>query len=180
MDKAPKIAKELLEFTKVLELDINSAIQKLNTAEDFQFYSRSYIRALASWIEGTLYCHKELFLLDKDFLSSLTVPEFCYFEEKQVQIKGNGNLSEKTLNIPTEHNLKIFFKVMPVKMGSEAISMSDSEGWHKVTEFYSYRKKMLHPKKTADLQPSIEQIRDFEIGREWLKIQFSKVRNSLK
>lgn len=180
MNKALKRAEELLEFTKVLELDISSAIQKLNTSEDFHFYSRSYVRALASWIEGTLYCHKELFLLDEDFLHSLTVPEFCYFEEKQVQIKNNGNLSSKTLNIPTEQNLKIFFKLIPRKMNSEVVNMSDDCGWTKVIDFYSYRKRMLHPKKTADLQPTIEQIKGFETGREWLKTQFSKIRKSLK
>jgi len=44
-----------------LEEDINLAIAKVNSSGDeFDFYARSYLRALATWIEGSLWLHKTI------------------------------------------------------------------------------------------------------------------------
>lgn len=46
---------ELATLFKVLHGDVKEAVNKLNSSpENRAFYERSYIRAFASWVEGTI------------------------------------------------------------------------------------------------------------------------------
>lgn len=162
-----------------LEEDINLAIAKVNSSEDeFDFYARSYLRALATWIEGSLWLHKTIVReVEFDWNNVLPIESQLYLAEYDWKIDSRGKPKRETKKIPTKQNLKSFFYVMGQLFENYEADLG-GEGWAAVLHFYDLRDRMMHPSGLASLVFSKPDIQRCDTGRLWLKDQFLEIRKN--
>lgn len=166
--------KNLFELMEVLNTDVNKAIEALNSGADFDFNSRTFLRAYASWVEGTLWMAKDLVKhLERQWYRELPLEFQLYIFDQDWSIKNSGIpfLLEKRLK--TKENLKALFRLAEHINPNFSIDFNSKE-WSDVNHFYELRDKMMHPKHVVSLEVDLADINRCESGRIWLYEQFSK------
>jgi hypothetical protein len=163
----------LIDLMCVLNKDVDKAIEMLNSGADFDFNSRTFLRAYASWVEGTLWMAKELVRhLEKQWHRDLPLEYQLYIFDQDWTIKGSGMPSLQEKRLKTKENLKALFRLAEYIDTSFSIDFTCKE-WSNVTHFYELRDRMMHPKQLASLKVSKDDIARCENGRLWLFKQFS-------
>ena len=171
-------ADELIEVAKVLQSDMKFAVQKLNDSTDsnFDFWARTYVKTLGSWIEGSLWAYK--FILANSHIPKVlgfSVEEQLFLQDKRISKAGN---IEK-IKTPIKQNLKLFMKLMS-KQASDNFQDFSGNGWQSLGQFFAIRDQLMHPKGLSNLKVSRNQIDEIEKGRIWLLQNFTEVQEVIK
>jgi len=171
----------LHELSKILASDVELAVQKVNEAssDEMQFYSRTYLRAYASWIEGSLFMHKKLIAkTERNWYLELPAASQLYLLEVDWKIANSGEPREFSKKIRTQQNLKAFFFVSQQIFAGYKTDF-ENHGWGCVKEFYKLRDSMMHPSDSTSFNPSVDQINSCDDGRQWLLGEFRRVRDCM-
>lgn len=182
-NSTPSSLDEISCVFKLTLSDVNTSISKLNSSseEEFDFYARTYIRALASWIESSLWMHKLIIQkADEKWYLQLPIEMQLYLLEYDWKIDSASSPSLTEKKIPTKQNLKAFFKVMQQMFsGYEGVNFG-TDGWKSVLDFYKLRDQMMHPSGVQGLTFTKQEIERCDDGRLWLNEQFLNVRTQIQ
>ena len=179
----PEADRENIEaLLAIIQSDIELAIQKLNLAPENErpFYSRSYLRAYASWVEGMLHMHKSLIANNnQSWHAELPIECQLYLFEADWYIAASGKPKLTDKKIRTRQNIKAFFTVSSELFSDYEVDFG-THGWECVLSFYKLRDSLMHPEQASVLTLSVEEIGECDSGRKWLLEQFQLVRDQIK
>ena len=165
-----------------LENDVNKAIERIVESNDdnFGFNARSYLRAYASWVEGSIFLYKEIVrgVNNSVWISNLPLEYQLYMAEHDWKISGNGIPTKSNKKIRPKDNLKALFVVMSEIFDGFKVE-TDRGGWDDVMFFYRIRDKMMHPSEPNSLDVSPRDIQRCETGRKWLQSELKKLNTKL-
>jgi len=165
---------DLQKILSVTSSDVEKSIAKLCSAseEEFSFYARSYVRAYASWVEGTIWVYKQL-IVGAEYQWHKELPIECqlFLFEHDWALKSSGVPYRRDKKIGTLDNIKGFFYVAGQIFPEFSVDFSCS-GWQGVTSFYLARDKMMHPSGPSGLEMPKEELKKYDEGRVWLKEKF--------
>lgn len=176
MGKAPNF-EDVVALYRLLNNDVDKSIDKLNSAapEDKEFYARSYIRAYASWIEGSVWVHKQMISrAEFNWYRDLPLESQLYLFEKDWRISDSGLPKSSRRKIGAKENLKSFFVVMSQLFEGFKVDLGGS-GWRNILYFYQVRDGLMHPIAGSDLSLANIDLNKCDKGRIWLKNQFKKL-----
>ena len=164
------------ELAMILYKDIGTAISKLVTASDnYGFYSRSYVRAYASWIEGKIWLYKEVMRrIEGKWHTDLPTASQLYLFEYDWYVDSSGTARLKQKRLGAKENLKGFFVLMSQLFSDYDVDFG-GEGWQSVMSFYMTRDKIMHPSGDTNLDIDKQEVLSFDKGRVWLDGEFEKI-----
>jgi hypothetical protein len=167
---------ELFELYKALYSDLELSIKELIGAEEnFDYRSRCYLRAYASWVEGTIFMLKEIMRKSEyGWYKNLPIEKQLYLFEYDCDLKESGEPYIKNKKIPTLKNIKAIFIIVNEVFGLNKFSASAKE-WNHIAELLQARDSITHPKDYKALIVSKKEILRFDDGRLWLKECFNEV-----
>jgi hypothetical protein len=172
---------DVFKLLKTLEEDVKKSILRVNESneEEFGFNVRSYLRAYASWIEGSIYQYKHIIShIEYKWHEELPTQYQLYLFEYDWKINNSGEPVIQSKKIKTKENLKAFFFVMSKIFNGFEVKI-DRGQWEDVLFFYSIRDKMMHPLKLDSLVITKNDIKRCDSGRIWLVSIFSQLREKL-
>lgn len=178
-----KNIQEQFNLFRIMNDDVQLSIDRLNrsnqSSKDFEFYARAYIRAYASWIEGSLSLYKDLIIkIDLNWCKELPLEYQLYLFEQDWSIKNSGEPYLTSKKIGTKDNISCFFRLMSHISSDFAIDKSNSS-WSDVVFFYTVRDRMMHPKCCDSLIITTLELNRCECGRIWLNMIFQEIRNKI-
>lgn len=167
---------------KVIQDDVEVSVSKLNESseEERGFYARSYIRAYASWIEGSVWVYKTLVSrVEYKWHQSLPLESQLFLFEKDWKLSNSGVPRLTNRKIGAKDNLKGFFAVMSQIFEGFQVDFG-GPGWDAVLFFYSIRDRMMHPNGSRSLYVSHSELKRCDDGRIWLRSQFTRLGHSMR
>jgi len=175
-------ALELLEVIKVLESDMKFAVQNFNDSTDsnFDFWARTYVKTLGSWIEGNLWVYKYI-LVNSNIPKALgfSIEEQLYLQEASWKVDNRSEIKVEDKKIGVKQNIKAFMKLMS-KHSSSSFEDLSGNGWKGLEQFFDIRDRLMHPKSLNGLNVNKNQIHAIEKGRIWLRSNFNAVQEVIK
>lgn len=155
------------DLFKVLYGDVKEAKEAMNKLpENRAFYARSYVRAYASWIEGTIWMYKRLFEeLPSQRVQTLPLEYQLYLKDIDWSMT-NGKPKIKTKKIGTKDNVKGFFQ-LAMKLYPHFRADISNTGFSNINEMFNMRDRLMHPSDNAHLCISDDELDKCEAGRTW-------------
>jgi len=181
MSEIPSI-ETIKNHLKVIQDDVEISISKLNdsSGEERGFYARSYIRAYASWIEGSVWTYKTLVSrAEYKWHQELPIESQLFLFENDWRLSKSGAPKLTNRKIGAKDNLKGFFVVMSQIFDDFQVGF-DGQEWEDVLFFYSIRDRLMHPNGSRSLDFPKCELKRCDDGRVWLLSQFSSLRCSIK
>lgn len=162
-----------IDLFKTMDNDVSISASKINAnPEEFDYYSRAYIRAVASWVEGSISMYKAI-AVHHPKRHNLPLESQLYLHDFDWAIQ-NGKIKSSTKKVRTKDNLKCFFSTMS-ELHSDYLVDFDSSGWSSLMGFYEHRDSMMHPKCIDDLILNKDVILRVQAGVVWFRDQISKL-----
>lgn len=172
---------ELATLFKILHGDVKEAVEKIdNSPESRKFYARSYIRAFASWIEGTIWMYKDLLkkLPNQKYLD-LPLEYQLFLMDIDWTIKQSGEPKIRTKKIATTENLKAFFRLIR-ELYPELKAESSGDGFGNLVSMFSIRDRLMHPRDNNGLSISEAELSNCEQGRKWFISQVTQLNDCIE
>lgn len=167
---------DLINYYAPLHDDIEYCLIGIETGENTDFWKRSYLRCLCTFIEARIHLLK-LELKTNDHLinhSTLSPETLKFLDGTEWNIKSNGEISSRTRIVPPVDELKAVIKILGSAYPNLLWDFS-SQRWDRVKNLYNSRNNLVHPKKSTDLLISHEKIQEFEL----LRIDFNTWSSSI-
>lgn len=169
----------LAELLKLTRADLYKTIHIINTLlpddDSYEYYSRSYVREYAAWLESTLYVLKHAIgHIEYNWYKELTTVEQLYIHDIDWKVQRGKVKESKGKKIGVIDNLKSFLCICK-KLFKDFDYQLNTKGWESVQSLVSRRDNLMHPKDSASFSVSPEDLRYFDLGRVWLKEIFSNI-----
>jgi len=171
---------DLLELLKTLHDDVEKSIQELNEPGcDFGYRSRTYLRAYASWVEGSIFVIKEAIRkIEYQWHTELPIASQLYLFEYDMRIGSSGKPVIESKKIGTKVNLKALFYLCSELFKEFQVDIGVVE-WESVMHFYKIRDRMMHPNSLAGVSYTKDDILKCDKGRLWLKKIFVDIHSQI-
>jgi len=170
---------EYLKLFSTMYDDVNSSASKLNNhPEEFDYYSRAYLRAFATWVEGTVSMYKEVFSKSGHLSSKLPQASQLYIFEYDWRISNSGEPKIVHKKIKTKENIKCFFYVLTEIFEGYEVNFND-QGWSDLMLFYKSRDSMMHPKTIECLEVNMSQVKQYQNGGVWFLNQIMQLNHCM-
>ena len=154
--------RRLFEFVRVHLDSVLADRQNSAKFEEFQLFSRAFVRALFAHVEGVTYLVKQVVLWANDrgdiALTESELSSLC--EGKRNTVKKNFDLA---------------FEYFPRLFGSSYRPDKKSQGWNFFCRSIKVRDAITHPKTTMEFKLSGDAVRETQIAATW----FNKTLRSL-
>jgi hypothetical protein len=147
----------------ILQKDIEFCLPFIKTDaqgdENQQFWRRTYVRTFMARVEGTANAYKDIAIrIARVMKTSFTQAELALLNNEHYQINSQGEAYPIKAKVRTEDNIK-FAVVMFAKAHGTSFSLATGDaGWRQLVETIRVRDRLTHPRKTADLNVSYEEI----------------------
>ena len=168
--------KEIIDLFKALHNDVEKSIKELNQPQcDFEYCSRAYLRAYASWIEGSISIIKEtLRKIEYQWYKDLPIASQLYLFEYDMRIENSGKPVIESKKISTKSNLKGLFYLCSELFEEFDVDIGSVE-WESIIHLYRMRDRMMHPNSSSGIVYTKDEILKCDKGRLWLKNVFEKI-----
>jgi len=159
---------DLLQYCGPLHDDIERCLVGIEIGEDIEYWRRSYLRCLCTFIEARVYLLK-LELKTNDHLiishSSLAPEVLDFLGGTEWNVGNNGEIKSRVKIVSPVDELKAVIKILGSIYPNLLWDFSSSR-WARVKKLYKSRNALVHPKKPADISVTEKEIYEFEIFRE--------------
>jgi hypothetical protein len=174
-----RFVEESIEFIRIIHADVKQCVIHLNENADFDFWSRAYIRAMASLIEGVAFIYKKMIVsLWTEGALILTTEQQLFFHNLDWRVTKSGEVETTEKKLPTKDGLKSLFVQLGLVVSGYTPDFS-GKGWAGLVLFYDIRDALIHPKSLAGLKPEKVTLLAIEDGRAWLNEQLKQVNNRI-
>lgn len=157
---------DLLQYYGPLHDDIELCLVGIETGEDIEYWRRSYLRCLCTFIEARVYLLK-LELKTNDHLishASLAPEVLDFLEGTEWNVANNGEIKSRLKIVSPVDELKAVIKILG-SVYPNLLWDFNSPRWTRVRDLYKSRNALVHPKKPQDLSVAKKEIDEFEIFR---------------
>jgi hypothetical protein len=181
MSETPNILKGLIrphELVAELMNDVNHSFELLNQSRDSQFYRRTTLRNIFSFIEASINIIK--YELKREIRlghieNILTTKENENLYEEKITIKNNASTVHNII-IPLDKNLKVTFRIAKKLWKLKQFILDiNSDGYDCFKHAKLSRNKLTHPKDFYDIQITTKDIKDSYLTHIWVKNNFIKL-----
>lgn len=158
---------DLLKYFGPLHDDIERCLIGIEIGEDVEYWRRSYLRCLCTFIEARVYLIKLELKENNHLIShSLLAPEVIYFlSGTEWNVGNNGDIKSRVKVVSPLDELKAVIKILGA-IYPNLLWDFGSRRWTRVKEIYKSRNALVHPKKPMDLFVAEKEIHEFEIFRK--------------
>lgn len=163
---------DLIDYYGPLHDDVEQCLVGIEIGRDIDYWKRSYLRCLCTFIEARIYLLKMELKADNHLIENPGfTPEITGFlGGNEWSVGNNGEIKSKNRIISPVDELKAIIKLL----GSFYPNLLWEFGtirWTRVKKLYKARNGLVHPKNPDDLLVSDKDIREFEMFRadflEW-------------
>jgi hypothetical protein len=167
------------EFIRIIHGDVKQCVNRLNENTDFDFWARSYIRAVASLIEGTTFIYKKMIVsLWAERVLQLSTEQQLFFHNLDWRITRSGDVETTDKRLPSKEGLRAFFAQLGMVIPGYKPDFG-GKGWAGLSLFYDVRDALIHPKSLQGLKLEKKTVSAIEDGRAWLNEQLKKVNDEM-
>lgn len=162
---------DLLDYYGPLHDDVEQCLVGIKIGEDIEYWKRSYLRCLCTFVEARVYLLKMELKANHLIEHPNFSPEILGFlSSTEWSVDNNGEIKSKVKIVSPTDELKAVIKILG-SFYPNLLWDFGSPRWSRVKELYKSRNKLVHPKSPMDLSVSAKAIADFEIFRadfnEW-------------
>jgi hypothetical protein len=162
LKKLDELADEIISVCQSLATDVILCYQLGIDGTNLQFWRRTYIKTLFSYIEGITFQYKRI-VLEMSSLSFLTEIEFsdgekCLLKEESYSVNNKGEISIIKSKIKTEENLLFCFNMIAKGCGSQSLINKSSKDWGNFITALKIRHRITHPKNITDIEVTDKEI----------------------
>lgn len=143
---------------------------------DTPIVRRNFIRSVCANVEGTL---NYLTAILAENASALSDIEKLAFNERQVFVKDNGEITTTTLLLKTRTKIKMVFRVLARYPGGSEMDIGDAN-FDKLMSSFEKRDRLMHPRNDKELEVSSEEIQNMIDGYRWYISGYQNVLKSIK
>ncbi len=185
---ARDVTEDVLHATDVLVADVNRARMALQNHED-GYNKRAYVRAVFAFVEGGVFGAKHLALvwaeLNRAFCESsktaghepaewmrwvpLTTEEQAQIEDDASPRAGNRKANTRKKYLSMKPNIKFAFRVLAKSLGKEFSLNLGGTGWRAFRDAVDIRNRVTHPKSSAQLVISNDDILAVRDADDWFR-----------
>ncbi len=150
------------EFSR--DLDQASKILEEN---DSQYIRRIYLRSLFTFIEGNSFRLRQMALAaHNNRAQCFSNEEIMMLEEKDIDIKDNGDLNIKTKYIGFAENIRFSQNSYIKAIGGDQPDYT-ANGWAQLKKALVLRNRITHPRSKDDLIISDDELKVIHEAKEW-------------
>ena len=158
---------ELLALIKHLRDDLGFAEQDLQQ-EDTQHRRRAFTRTLIAYVEAQTHALKGLaILMHEGNPLTFTRAELAMLYEEQYFLKENGGAVQKQRLMRLPENVRFSFEVHAKAFQSDFALDTSSAGWESLRSAIKIRNRITHPKSSADVEISDNDINCLRKAKDW-------------
>ena len=171
--QANELYTRLLDFKALLDVlhaDVFRAATEAGSTDD-QYHRRAYVRSVFAYVEGTL-SGTDRFLLDSIELGaanalgwSLTPDEVQKLSDNLQLPRGDG---KRPRFLMIEPHVKLIVTIGERLFGGVQMGLEGPE-WSNFQDGVRTRNRTMHPKRSADLSLSSEEIQRVDKARDWYR-----------
>ncbi|MBB6183207.1 hypothetical protein [Oleiagrimonas soli] len=154
---------DLINYYGPLNDDVERCLVGIETGEDREYWHRSYLRCLCTFVEARVHLLKmELKVNDHLIDHTKLSPEiFGFLEGTEWSVIENGEIKSRVKIIPPADELKAVIKILG-SFYPKLLWDFSSQRWSRVKALYKSRNALVHPKKPEDLSITDVEIQNFE------------------
>lgn len=158
---------DLLKYFGPLHDDIERCLIGIEIGEDIEYWRRSYLRCLCTFIEARVYLLKLELKANDHLIShvSLNSEVIDFLGGTEWNVGNNGEIKSRVKIISPLDELKAVIKILG-SIYPNLLWDFGSARWSRVKEIYKSRNALVHPKNSMDLFIAEKEIHEFEIFRE--------------
>lgn len=157
---------DLIDYYGPLHDDVERCLVGIEIGEDIEYWKRSYLRCLCTFIEARVYLLKMELKEEGHLVKNPRFPSeiIGFLNGKEWIVGNNGEVKSKNKIISPTDELKATIKLLGEFYPNLLWDFSSSR-WSRVKSLYRARNGLVHPKSPDDLLVSDKQIREFEMLR---------------
>lgn len=163
---------DLLDYYGPLHDDVERCLLGIEIGDDIEYWKRSYLRSLCTFVEARVYLLKMELKADNHLIEN---PNFSqetlgFLKGTEWCVGNNGEIKPRIKIISPVEELKAVIKILGSFYPNLLWDFGSSR-WSRVKKLYKARNGLVHPKSPIDLSVSDKDIQEFEIFRadfnEW-------------
>ncbi|HIF5945797.1 TPA: hypothetical protein ACX3GK_004514 [Vibrio parahaemolyticus] len=160
------------DLLEALSNDVNTAFKVLEEDKQNQYFRRSVVRAVFSYVEAVI----ETIKVEVRSSLRLERPNF-ELSKKEVELLGSlFAISEnKGRQLPLEQNLKSTFKLAAKVWDLDFRLLTDSEDYRDFVIAKSFRNKLTHPKTYYDIEVTDDDMHYHATAGMWVRAEFERL-----
>jgi hypothetical protein len=166
MEKGPisdEVLKDWQDTTQILLDDAFHAAEQIDNGDN-QGARRNYVRAVFAAIEGSTYGLKRMILMVWNYRQPKLEPgELEYVIETRFDKHGKS----KRYFLPFADNVRLSFDVFAKVNGLSSTADYGGNGWKSLRDAAEIRNRLTHPKCSADLEVSYEDLLTVQAASLW-------------
>ena len=160
---------ELKKTYDILQKDVEKAVEE-GKREASPYIRRAHIRAFFALVEGLIYQLKQICLQFSEYDDKLFIySELALLREESYEIHDNGTIVSRTKFIPILKNIKFAVKCYAKAHNSNFSLTTNENGWHSFICAVKIRNRITHPKRSADLTITDEDLTKIGEASAWYK-----------
>ncbi|EIZ1900257.1 hypothetical protein MOS04_004503 [Vibrio parahaemolyticus] len=160
------------DLIEVLNNDVYTAFEVLESDKQNQYLRRSVVRAVFSYIEALIESIKV------EIRSSIRIerPDFELSKKESELLGSLSSISQdKGRQFPLEQNLKLTFKLAAKVWELDFKLNSDGEDYRDFVIAKSYRNKLTHPKTFYDVEVTDDDMHYYSVAGMWVQEEFRRL-----
>src|SRR6266436_1280565 len=145
------------DLTQILRADAVEALDRLrNNPKDSD--KRSFVRAMFAYIEGAVWAMKQSYAFV--MREKCSQQEISFLNEEDFKLEHNGTIKQQRSRISLLPNIRFAFKTFAKTSNSHFEPDYGGKEFQTLARCVELRDRLTHPKSTADLKISDEELTD--------------------
>lgn len=155
--------RDLIDYYGPLHDDIELCLAGIKIREDVEYWKRSYLRCLCTFIEARVYLLKLELNTNEHLIShsSLSPETLLFLDGSEWSVGNNGEIKSRIKILSPVDELKAVIKILGSVYPRLHWDFSSAR-WLRVKELYKSRNSLVHPKSSGDLSIQDKDIQEFE------------------
>ncbi|MEZ8467683.1 hypothetical protein AB6D20_007015 [Vibrio splendidus] len=160
------------DLLEALSSDVNAAFKVLEEDKPNQYFRRSVVRAVFSYVEAVI----ETIKVEVRSSLRLERPNFELSKKEDELLGSLFAISEnKGRQLPLEQNLKSTFKLAAKVWDLDFRLNSDGEDYRDFVIAKSFRNKLTHPKTYYDIEVTDDDMHYHAVAGMWVRSEFERL-----
>jgi hypothetical protein len=169
-DGLRSIAASVTELNTLVKALVEDAtrLNDMLLKEPSAFWMRAFTRAFFAMVEGTIFGMKQTILTAWAALGlNIPIAELAILFEEGYDVKDNGDAKVQTKFLRLQNNLRFTVKMYAKVFEYNYTLDVQGDGWQAFNRSIDIRHRLTHPKRVEELNISIEDVEDIQIGFSW-------------
>ena len=169
MERAAQAVAELDHIYDILSADVHRANNAVRARAEAAA-ERELVRAIFAFVEGLTYRMKQLAhdtILDR----ALSVPDgtLLLLCDRQPIVTEQGEVELRPAKVRLKPSIRLAFASVAYSFGVDNDLRIDVSGWAALGRAQLVRNRLMHPKRSSDLEVRADELADARLAHDWFK-----------